>query len=803
MIRNYFIIALRNIWRNKTFSAINIIGLAVSMSLGLLIILIIRGQYQFDNFHSDAERIYRVNTTAQRVSGETENYASVPLALATLLKGNYSFSEEVVRLNRWLNCDAKANNTVLPVHGFFADASFLKVFNFKLEKGNPSTALSSPDGIILTHDAAKKIFGNDNPIGKTVTLNGYGNYIVSGVFENFPGKTHFDFEVLASINALPALEKQNIVSPSLQDWTNYYAGHIYLKLKEGRTQKEVEAALSSISKKQYAGLKLETRDKGYEFHLQPLNKISPGPILSNSMGRAVPELVLIFLGTLAAIIMIMAGLNYTNLMIAKSLKRAREIGVRKVMGANRMQVFFQFIGESVVFALFALIFSWLLLQLIKSSFLRLQLTQSFSFDLREDGWIYLSFVSFALLVGIIAGLLPALYLSGFKPVIVLKNVVDTAVKTKLSFRKVLMVVQFSLSLIFVVCVLFIYHQVQFMLSANYGINEKNLLNLHLQGQGYETYANEIRNVSGVQRVGAVSHSLGTSQDRASDYRRNKTADAFVMRDFRADADYLKNLQVQFVAGRNFKNNLSKEKESEVILNETALTSFGFPNAHAVLGQTIYADDSLPLQVVGVVRDFHFRTFESAIGPLAFRYRPADFNLLSIAFNPAAKNSVIAATQSIWKKYDPVHTIQCSTMEDEIDQAYIESGYNDIVKILAYISFLAITIACLGMLGMVMYSTQLKVKEIGVRKVLGASVKDVTVLLSKSFIKLIAISTLIGIPSGYFLGNLFLQNFPYRISDAPLLVLFAILITGSAGIITICSQTIKAAIVNPVNSLRTE
>jgi putative ABC transport system permease protein len=423
--------------------------------------------------------------------------------------------------------------------------------------------------------------------------------------------------------------------------------------------------------------------------------------------------------------------------------------------------------------------------------------------LKEDGWIYILFFSFALIVGIITGLLPAAYLSGFKPVLVLKNAVDTAVRTKFSLKKILMVVQFSLSLIFVIGVLFIYHQVQFMLSANYGINEKNILNLHLQGEEYEKYANEIRNVSGVQRVGAVSHSLGTSQDRATDYKRNKTDQAFVMRDFCADADYLKNLQVKFVAGRNFKTGLSKEKESEVILNETALTSFGFTNAHAALDQTIYTDDSLQLQVVGIVQDFHFRTFENAIGPLAFRYRPADFNLLSIAYDPAAKNRVIEATQSIWKKYDPVHTIQCRTMEDEIDQAYVESGYNDIVKILAYISFLAITIACLGMLGMVMYSTQLKVKEIGVRKMLGASVKDVTVLLSKSFIKLIAISTLIGIPSGYFLGNLFLQNFPYRISDAPLLVLFAILITGSAAIITICSQTIKAAIVNPVHALRTE
>ena len=221
----------------------------------------------------------------------------------------------------------------------------------------------------------------------------------------------------------------------MQDWTNYYAGHLYLKLKEGKTQEEVETALAAISKKYYAGVKLETRDKAYEFYLHPLTEISPGPILSNNMGRAVPEIVLIFLGSLAAIIMLMAGLNYTNLMIAKSLKRAREIGVRKVMGANRVQVFFQFIGESVVFSLLALVFSYFLLQFLKSSLLQLQMTQSFSFDLREDGWIYILFLAFALLVGIIAGLLPALYLSGFKPVLVLKNVLGERVSTKISLQK--------------------------------------------------------------------------------------------------------------------------------------------------------------------------------------------------------------------------------------------------------------------------------------------------------------------------------------------------------------------------------
>src|SRR5215203_417573 len=801
MIRNYIKIAIRNIWANKTFSFINIVGLSVSMSLGLLIILIVKEQYSFDRFHEDGDRIYRIDTRALRVGGGSEDYATVPMPLATVLKENYSFTEDIVRLNRGLNQDIVFENVRVPVRGLFADPSFLKVFNFKLEKGDPATALSSPGGVVLTQETAKKIFGNEDPFGKTIEIKGYGNFTVSGVLDKFAGKTHFEFEVLASMNALPVLEKQNIMSPSLDSWTNYYSGLTYIKLQKGKKEKEVNDALAAISKKYYAGVKLETRDRGYEFFLQPLTKISPGRILSNNMGRAMPKIILTFLSVLALVIMIMAGLNYTNLMIAKSLKRAREIGVRKVMGADRWQVFIQFVGESVVFSILALIVSYLILQFLKFSFLQFRLTQSFSVDLKESGIIYVLFFLFAVAVGIIAGLLPATYLSGFKPVHVLKNKIGSKVGTRITFRKVLMVIQFTLSMVFIICVLFIFQQVNFMLSKNYGINEKNILNLQLQGNDHEKLANDIAKVSGVKRVGAVSHSLGTSADRASDYRRNISDEPFVMRDFCVDENYLQNLGVKFIAGRNFRPGLSKERESEVILNETALKSFGFKDPGAALNQVIYSEDSAQLQVVGIVKDFNFRTMEYAIGPLAFRYRPGDFGILSIAVDPAAMNTVPAAIAPIWKKYDAVHPIELTTMEGDIDNTYVETGYTDIVKIIGYISFLAITLASLGMLGMVMYSTQLKIKEVGVRKVLGASVKDVTVLLSKSFVILIGISVLIGVPLGYIVGNFFLQNFAFRISNTWVLVLLAIIIIGVISLITICSQTIKAAMSNPVKSLR--
>ena len=803
MIKNILLTSIRNIFRNPVFSFINVFGLAVSMSLGLLIILIIKEQYAFDNFHKGADRIFRVNTKAIRTGGGSENYASTPFALGTAIKDGYSFSESVVRINNQLNGDAVYKNVTVPIHGFFADASFLDVFNFKLEKGNPSTVLNESDGLILTQDAAKRIFGNEDPLGKTVTFKGYGDFTVKGVFEKLTAKTHFDFEAIASSGALPLLEKQKAVMETLKNWNNYYTSYVYIKIKEGRKLSEIKSALVEISRKNYTGRKLETRDKGYEFYLQSLTKISPGPILSNNMGKALPELVLLFLGILAFAILVMAGLNYTNLMIAKSLKRSREIGVRKVMGASRWQVFLQFIGESVIFSLASLVASYIILQFLKTAFLQLHLVQEFSIDLKEDMWVYVYFILFAIAIGFFAGLLPAGYLSGFKPVMVLKDMMGKKANTRQLLRKGLMVVQFTLSMVFIATVLMIYFQMKFLLKADYGINDKNILNVNLVGNDYNKLAVELGSVAGVKQIGFVSHRLGTFQDYSDDYKRKISDAPFVMRDFRADANFISNLELQFVAGRNFTANLPVERETEVIINEQALKYFDFKSADKAIGQQVYAADSIALNVVGVVKDFHFRPMNYEIGPVAFRFRPADFQHMSIAFEAGSKDKLIAALSSIWKKADPVHSLQYNLMRDDIIDAYAASGFTDVLKIMQYISFLSIILACLGMLGMVMYNTQLRVKEVSIRKVMGASVKDVTILLSRSFIWLIGAGVVIGIPLSYLLGNLFLQNFAYKISIGIWLIAAGVLITGLLGLITICSQTIKAALSNPVKSLRTE
>jgi putative ABC transport system permease protein len=342
-----------------------------------------------------------------------------------------------------------------------------------------------------------------------------------------------------------------------------------------------------------------------------------------------------------------------------------------------------------------------------------------------------------------------------------------------------------------------------MLMADYGFKQENILNVRLQGMEFEKLANEVRSISGVASVGGVSHKLGTWSDRASDYKKNREDKPFVMRDFIVDDNYINNLEFVFIAGKNFNASAQGARERHVILNETALSQFSFPNAVSAIGQPIYVDDSVMLEVIGVVKDFHFRPLNNQIGPLALRYGKNELAFLSAKIAPSQKENVIASLEAVWKKLDAVHTIDYMMLDEEIDDAYRQAGFNDILVIVGYITFLAVTLACLGMLGMAMYSTQTRIKEVGVRKVMGASVRDVVVLLSRSFMTLIIIAVVIGVPVSIILGNLFLELYAYKIEITPLLILGSISVIVILGLMVICSQTIKAATSNPVKSLRYE
>jgi putative ABC transport system permease protein len=801
MIKSIITTALRNIFRHKAFSLINLIGLSVSMSLGLLIIMVIREQYTFDKFHNDADRIYRINTLALRKDGGSEPYASVPLPIGTVIKDNYSFANQVVRICDRLRADAILPNVNVPVRGMFVDPTFLEMFNFPLEKGNSD--LSDPKDLILTHEAAEKIFGKQEAVGQTLLLSGYGEFKVSGVLREINKKTHLEFEVLASTMAMSLLKKDSNLSQSFDDWTDYYSGYVYFKLNEGKDKSEVEQALMKIAKERYANIKLETRDRGYQFYLQPLNEITPGPLLSNQLGKGMPQLLVIFLSALVSIVMLVACFNYTSLTIAKSISRSREIGMRKIVGAKRVQIFVQFIGEAVVFSALSLLVSYILLQLLKPAFMQLNIAREFSTTLTESYSLHVIFFLFALTIGVIAGLLPAAYLSAFRPLQVLKDSGRLKIYSRLTFRKVLIVGQFTLSFVFIILVLAIHNQVNYMLNADYGINDKNILNVRLQGMEFQKFANEVRKLNGVDQVGGVSHQLGTWSDHSSNYKRHNDEESFVMRDFLVDDNYIENIEIDFVAGKNFDPATEGENERHVILNEKAIPLFKLTDSSSAIGQTIFLNDSVELTVIGVVKDFHFRPLSYEIGPLALRYNPRELTFLSAKFFPGRKEQITAAIESIWKKLDPNHIIEMKTMHQEIEDAYTQAGFTDLIKIVGYGCFLIICLACFGMLGMVMYSMQQSLKEISVRKVMGASTPMIAIRLSKSFLSLIVIAVLIGILVGYFLEKAFAQQFAYKAPISIFLYGVGVLFIVIISLTTIISQTWTAASSNPTKFLRNE
>jgi putative ABC transport system permease protein len=797
MFKAIIVSAVRNLFRNISFTVINLTGLAISMSLALLIIVVIKGQYSFDRYHKDAERIYRINTEALRVNGDVEPYASVPLAVATVLEDNYAFADETVKLDRRFNGTVSIGDSRSSLRGLFAEQSFLEMFNFPLEAGNVQMALTRPHTVILTDQTAERLFGKDDPVGKIITMEPYGDFTVTGVLKRFQGPTHFEFQALASYSSFESLQREGTIRSIENDWQNYYSGYAYIKLKAGISPGDVEEGLAEISSARYKDVQFETRDKGYRFFLQPLTGITPGPALSNNMGRGMPDILLIFLGILAAIVMAMACFNYTQLTIAKSLTRAREIGIRKIVGAHRFQVFVQLILEGIVFSLVALMLAYILLQLIKPGFEQLHINREYEIDLTEDWVILLLFAAFAFLVGLIAGLLPAGYISAFRPLDVVKNSLKVKVGSRLTLRQILMVTQFTISFVFITVIVTVYRQVNFMISADYGINETGIMNIPLQGNDFEILSTEIEKLAGVMKVGGVSHRMGTWADGSSDYKRRKEDELFSMRDFSVDENFVDNIGLRFVAGRNF---LPAEKNS-VILNEEALRAFGFQSASESIGQALFVGDSTELIVRGVVSDFHFRPFSYQIGPLALRYDPSRFDLLSVKIG-GNKEVMVAKIEAVWKRFDN-RPFSWAMMEDEIDQAYADAGMHDVVSIIGYITLIAITLSCLGMLGMVMYNAETRVKEIGVRKILGASVKDVLTMLSRSFIYMLLLAVMLGTPLSYFLGNIFLEQYAYKVPLS-----FGIIIGGAGllallSVIVIGSQTWRAATSNPVNSLRHE
>jgi len=798
MFKNYFKIAFRNIIRHRIFSIINIIGLAVGISLCLLIIMLYLDHKSMDQFNVNKGRIYRVIADRTVVNSGTTSYATAPLPLAELLLKESPAVEQVVRMRGGFGGEAKAAEKVLPVNGFFVDAEFFRLFNFELEQGDPAQALLKPNSVVLTRKTAVKFFGNEDPIGRTLSFDKTGDFIVTGVFDDTEYRTHLQFEMLASISSLNSLEKEKKTYPALENWEDFYASYVYFMTKKNASTEQVAALLSDISQRQYA----DNQKLKVDFFLQRLTGISMSKILYQQPGGVLPHLFFYFVGVFGLIVLITACFNYTSLTIARSLTRAREVGVRKVCGAAPRQIFAQFISEAVLISLISLLFAYGLLEFLKPAFFNIHGYLRELFQLKMSFMILSVFISFSILVGIIAGFFPALFIAALNPVRVLKSTFSLKMFSHLTLRKTLIVIQFALSLIFIITARLMFNEAELVLNGDYGFNKQHLLNVELKGVQPQILAEEISRNNHIQGVSASTLIDGIGMSINTFLKKPTAPDSIQFTTNYIDHFYIDNLELKLIAGKNFEPSfaVAAGKERYIIFNETAVRQMGFAQPIEAIGQPFQIEGQ-QVELIGVVEDYHHINFEGAIKPLVLRYVPSEFRYLNVRISPNDVQETLVFLEATWRKIDPVHAFSYKFHTAQVEE-YV-SFINIYVTIIGSIAFLTIFIACLGLLGMTIFATETRIKEIGIRKVLGAGTVRIVFLLSRDFLKLLIIAVVIAAPISYLLNNLWLQNFTYRVDIGVGVFSFGISLLFALGLIIVGSQAITKALANPVEALRYE
>lgn len=795
MISNYLLIAIRTLQRNRFFSLINIFGLALSMAVGMMIILRTKDALSYDRFHPHGDRIYRVIT---RVSGKQKNWlytASTPAPLLPLMN-DLALLANVASVMPDARQDVSYGDKAISMQGAFTQSAFFQMFGFPLAKGSKQGILDQPGNIVLSAEAASNLFGQEDPMGKMVTLDKIGAFMIRGVLSPVRERTHLKFDYYISAGSLPALLKAGKGDLDPSSWNAFQRVYTYIELKRGVTQGAADAKVAGLS-----AYVVRTKDEDvYQFELQRLRDLSPGSLRvynDNAGGIGWPK---IWAECGIALLILLAGcFNYTNLTIARGLSRSKEVGVRKVAGARRYQIFIQYIVESLVIALVALV----LADGILAAILRFKpFNDGYEFmpDIKLDVGAYALFVGFSLFAGLLAGILPAWMLSAFKPVEVLKNIRTKKIFGNLSLQKSLIVFQFSLSLVILVFLTAFYTQFAHLATVDPGFRAANVLSVPLQGADPELLGKEFLRVPGAEQVSSVSGNFGLgTAGNTGVLLPAKEKDPIRMSYYFVDGETAPMMNLDIIAGSNFPAAGSKDREQYVLINEKAARVLSFADDNKAIGQYLQLEDSTEVQIRGVVKDFYFHGTGNVITPLLLRKKPGGYAYLDIRVG-RHDEAVVAQMGAAWKKIYPHKTFGYYWFDKEL------SGRNDQTATLSLLGFLAlitITIGSLGLLGLVIYTIEVRRKEISLRKVIGAGVGQLLSLMSKGFVKLLLIAGCISLPIGYILSVLFLQNFANRSSFGwvQLMSCFGFLL--AIGLVTILSQTWKAATENPAPNLRIE
>lgn len=795
MFKNYFKTAIRNLAKNKFFATINVFGLAVGMTLSLFFVAMIVFEFQFDNFHPNRKYTYRVITHVQD-RDRNPSYASAPVGTAQLLKNNFSGVEKVVRIHNSLNHEVGYGDTKIPVSGYFTDPEFLSVFNFPLLQGNPLTALALPNTMVLTEDAAVKLFGHKNPVGELAHIEPFGEVMITGVLQSLPKNTHMIFEALVSYATLTSYH-----GPSFTDgeehWNNFFNHYTYLQLSDKATPAAIETFLNGVAKTKYT-----TNDFKATFALQRLDKIVPAFIdLHNNIGSGWSYESMLLNGFLPLIILLAACSNYVSLAISQSLRRIREIGVRKVMGGQKKQIFMQFILESTIIMLLALTLSYVFFEIVRDDVLAIT-EETNIVDLNPSVGTYAGFIVFALLVGFLTGIVPALHFAKMSPVNALKgNELQSKRASRFSIRKIVITMQFMLSLGFIMVVVIMVQQYRFSVNYDLGFNQEGILNVELQQADPQLVKNEFEKLSFARNISMSSHTLGTGALPWLYVKRAENSDSVKVNTMSVDENFIANMGLTLVRGGNFTSN-ANENQRLIIVNEVLAKKLSPNDPYGAIDQVIILPGKREVKVGGIVKDFHYASLSSQIGNFLFEYEPKYFKYGNVHLESTHISQAFSEMEAAWKPIGKGDKFISAWLSDQIRDAY--GFYFMLVKIWGFFGLLAITIACLGLLGTVVFTIKNRVKEVSIRKVMGASSESLVYLLSKDFIILMVIASLITVPTvKYLMEWVMLTAQYYNVPIGASEISLSLVVVFALGMITILSQTLKAANANPVDNLRVE
>lgn len=816
MYKNYFKVGIRNIMKYKVFSFINVFGLAAAMSVSMLIILMLEDQHSYDQFHENKENVYRILSDGE---GFKQAYATTPFPLANELKSSYTNIKETTNLTPNVGGDATYNGQTTEMRGYFAQPSFFKIFSFELLEGDQDNALSKPNSMVISKAIAERLFKNENPIGKTLEFYDrklsfpqdhdgigaspvfWGSYTVTGVIDIEHYRSHLRFDVLVSESSMPILYAEQKLEDRTGDWEWYYRTYSYAMMEPDKTETDLNVALDELVKRKYENI-VSDQTKGFKLKAQALGDIALG-LVGNDTDNRMPSIGYFFLALLALVIMVTACLNYTNLSIARALTRAKEIGVRKVTGAGKWSLISQFLVESVLTSLLALILALGFLVLIKPAFRSLWVNQYLNFEFNSSFLVYAVFLGFAILIGLIAGAYPAFHLSSFKPIKVLKSLHETS-PGKLGLRKVLSISQFVITLFIIVTSILIYNQFRHYIQFDYGFATKNIVNIELQGADYHQLTNNLNSIPEVTDISATDIIPATGRSNGMEIRKYGSESEFLNSSIiNIDDRFINNLELKILAGANLPPK-GTTSERQVIVNEKIIKELGYTSPAAIIGELIENRwNNEQLEVIGVVEDFRYKLLINSdeIGPLILRNSPSQFQYLNVKVSSNNLMETVEKLEEQWKKVDPMHPFKYTFFDQELADTH--KGIFDLVAILVFIAILSISISCLGLLGMTIYTAERKKKEVGIRKILGATDRSIALLLSKEFLLVLLISIGIGAPLSFLANNFWLQLLPNRVEFGLGTVLLAVFILLSIGIFTILTQTFRIVKSNPVDSLNSD